>query len=120
LAIVANFASVDSQAIPPGDQTPTRNISLTPHFDQFVAGQIKSGRYHNASEVLRAGLQLLEQQAEEERQKLDILRTLAREGIEQLDQGQGIEIRSRAALKSLITRLSRPAVANAKRTTRQS
>jgi antitoxin ParD1/3/4 len=99
---------------------PTRNISLTPHYDQFVAGQIQSGRYHNASEVLRAGLQLLEQQAEEERQKLEILRSLAREGINQLDQGQGIEIRSRAELKSLIVRLGRPAVSKAKRMARPS
>jgi len=98
---------------------PTRNISLTEHYDRFVARQVKTGRYHNVSEVMRAGLQLLEQQSEEETQKLEILRSLAREGIEQLDQGRGIEIRSRRELNTLITRLGRRAVVKAKGQTRQ-
>jgi len=39
---------------------PTRNINLTDHFDRFVQRQIDIGQYKNASEVLRAGLRLLE------------------------------------------------------------
>src|SRR5713101_4044314 len=35
---------------------PTRNINLTPGLDRFVATKVKSGRYENASEVVRAGL----------------------------------------------------------------
>ena len=49
---------------------PTRNVNLTDHFDRFVAGQIDSGRYKNASEVMRAGLRLLECQHEQESEKL--------------------------------------------------
>ncbi len=33
---------------------PTRNINLTPELDRFVATKIKSGRYEDASEVIRA------------------------------------------------------------------
>ena len=44
----------------------TRNISLTPEIDAFVAGRIASGRFNSASEVVRAALRLLEQ---EERQR---------------------------------------------------
>jgi antitoxin ParD1/3/4 len=38
----------------------TRNVSLTPELDAFVASRIASGRYSNASEVVRAALRLLQ------------------------------------------------------------
>ena len=41
---------------------PTRNVNLTPELDRFVATKIKSGRYENASEVVRAGLRTLKRQ----------------------------------------------------------
>lgn len=36
------------------------NISLTPHFDDFIKNQLDSGRYHSASEMVRDALRLLE------------------------------------------------------------
>jgi putative addiction module CopG family antidote len=44
----------------------TRNVSLTPEIDDFIAGRIASGRFGSASEVVRAALRLLE---EEERRR---------------------------------------------------
>ncbi len=37
------------------------NVSLNPHFEDFVSKQLECGRYNNASEVIRAGLRLLEE-----------------------------------------------------------
>ena len=42
----------------------TRNVSLTPENEAFITERIASGRFANASEVVRAGLRLL---ADEER-----------------------------------------------------
>ena len=36
------------------------SISLGEHFEKFVQEQVARGRYQNASEVLRAGLRMLE------------------------------------------------------------
>jgi len=36
------------------------SITLGQHFDSFIADQLKNGRYSSTSEVVRAGLRLLE------------------------------------------------------------
>lgn len=53
---------------------PSRNINLTDHYDTYLSEVLASGRYKNASEVVRAGLRLLEQQQAEEAAKLEALR----------------------------------------------
>lgn len=90
---------------------PTRNINLTEHFDRFVERQIKAGRFTNASEVLRAGLRLLEQQACEEEEKLKLLRSLAAEAFAEIDQGKGIEIDDAEHLRSVIAKIGRRSAA---------
>jgi antitoxin ParD1/3/4 len=38
----------------------TLNVSLTPELEQLIIERVSSGRYQTASEVVRAGLRLLE------------------------------------------------------------
>lgn len=52
------------------------SITLDHHFDEFIAVQIENGRYGSASEVVRAGLRLLE----ETESKSERLRRLLDEG----------------------------------------
>lgn len=53
---------------------PTRNINLTDHFAQYVEKALTSGRYKNASEVVRAGLRLLEREESEDAARIEALR----------------------------------------------
>ena len=73
---------------------PTRNVNLTEHFDRFIEAGVTSGRFSNASEVVREGLRLLEQREQEDKAKLEWLRAAAKEGFDQLDRGEGIEFES--------------------------
>ena len=57
-----------------------KNTSMTlgEHFDGFISHQIQSGRYGSASEVVRAGLRVLE----DKESKLDVLRQMLTDGEE--------------------------------------
>src|ERR1700734_257847 len=59
---------------------PTRNVNLTNELDRFVAKKVKTGRYENASEVVRAGLRNLEREEQEYEAKLAALRAAIDEG----------------------------------------
>jgi antitoxin ParD1/3/4 len=71
---------------------PTRNINLTDHFDRFVEAGVASGRYQNASEVVRAALRLLEQQEQEDAAKLKRLREALQEGFDASARGDVIDV----------------------------
>ena len=73
---------------------PTRNVNLTPHFDQFIEAGITSGRFSNASEVVREALRLLEQRESEDKARIEWLRTATDEALASLDRGEGIEFNS--------------------------
>ena len=84
---------------------PTRNVNLTKHHDHFIDAGITSGRFSNASEVVREGLRLLEQREKEDRAKIEWLRGAAKEGFDQLDRGEGIEFQSMDDLGSYVDQI---------------
>lgn len=61
---------------------PTRNVVLTERHQRVIDRLVRSGRYQNASEVLREGLRLVEQREAEVVVKLRALREAARRGDE--------------------------------------
>ena len=54
------------------------SISIGSYFDNFIQNRIAAGRFKNASEVIRAGLRLLE----EDENRFIVLREAIKEGIE--------------------------------------
>ncbi len=87
-----------------GRYMPTRNVNLTDHLDRFVESGVTSGRFSNASEVVRDALRLLEQQEAEDRAKLAWLRAAAQEAFDAFDRGEGIELTSDEEISSFVHR----------------
>ena len=73
------------------------SVSLGNYFEEFVDSKVAQGRYKNASEVIRAGLRLLE----EEEQKFYALRKAIQEGI---DSGVAEDFDPKTHLKELTGR----------------
>jgi antitoxin ParD1/3/4 len=85
---------------------PTRNVVLTQRQAKLINKLVVSGRYQNASEVLREGLRLLEQRAAEDDARLTILRKAARTGFDALDRGEFKEFAARDELQAYLNDLS--------------
>lgn len=84
---------------------PTRNINLTPQMHKFVDARIRSGKYANASEVLRAGLRALERSEREDQAKLEALRTALEAGeTSGIAEGDVLgEVRERIRRRAMVT-----------------
>jgi antitoxin ParD1/3/4 len=62
------------------EQTMPRSYALGERFERFIEEKVKSGRFGNASEVVRAGLRLLEDQEQRRELALERLRQSIDEG----------------------------------------
>lgn len=71
---------------------PTRNVVLSDHQHELVETLVHSGRYQNASEVLREGLRLVEQRESIEAAKLKALQEAARQGWSDIAAGRYIDL----------------------------
>ena len=70
------------------------SVALGNYFEVFVESKISQGRYKNASEVIRAGLRLLE----EEENRVSILKSAIQEG---LTSGIAIDFNPQTHLESI-------------------
>jgi antitoxin ParD1/3/4 len=85
---------------------PTRNVVLTDHQEKIIDNLVGSGRYQNASEVLREGLRLVEQREAEDAVKLKALRKAASAGFDALDRGEFKEFDSIDELQTYLNGVS--------------
>jgi antitoxin ParD1/3/4 len=70
------------------------SVSLGTHFERFIGERVKVGRFGNASEVVRAGLRLLE----DEETKLEAIRAA-------LDEGENSPIAKDYSLENLLAKV---------------
>jgi antitoxin ParD1/3/4 len=69
-------------------EMPTRNVVLTEYQAELLERLVSSGRYQNASEVLREGLRLVEDQEAQAKARRKSLRDAARIGIADVEAGR--------------------------------
>lgn len=76
-----------------------RSFALGEHFERLIEEQVRSGRFNSASEVVRAGLRLLEDQEQRRELRLQELRGRIAEG-----RGSGVPIPADQVLDRLEAR----------------
>jgi antitoxin ParD1/3/4 len=91
---------------------PTRNVVLTEHQQELIEALVSSGRYQNASEVLRDGLRLVEQREARDAEKLKALRQAAAKGWADIAAGRYTDVAD-ADLDGYIAGLGRRGTATA-------
>jgi antitoxin ParD1/3/4 len=84
---------------------PTKNVVLTDHQAHFVENLVVSGRYQNASEVLREGLRLIELREAEDKLRLTALKKAARSGVADINSGAYDSFDSTESLRQHLTLL---------------
>jgi antitoxin ParD1/3/4 len=87
---------------------PTRNVVLSARQHELVESLVQSGRYQNASEVLREGLRLMEERERLEQAKLKALKQAARAGWADVSAGRYSDV-SEARLEDFIGQLGKRA-----------
>lgn len=71
------------------DEVMIMNVSLTPKLEGYVKQKLSSGLYNSASEVIREGLRLLEEQDSIKQLKLQQFKEELNQGVKSLDAGHG-------------------------------
>ena len=90
---------------------PTRNVVLTDHQTNLVEKLVASGRYQNASEVLREGLRLVEQREAEDTYRLEALRSAVLVGIEDITAGRFNNFEKKESLRAHLKSITDKAIA---------
>lgn len=90
---------------------PTRNVVLTDHQAALIERLVTSGRYQNASEVLREGLRLIETRDAEDAAKLAALRAAVQVGIDDIEAGRCRTFESDADIERFVHDLTEDVLA---------
>jgi antitoxin ParD1/3/4 len=92
---------------------PTRNVVLTDHQAALVASLVASGRYQNASEVLRDGLRLIETRESEDLLRLKALQNAVQVGLTDSAAGRYTDFSSSESLATHLKSLATKAIGSA-------
>ena len=93
----------------------TRNVVLTDHQADLIEDLVESGRFQNASEVLREGVRLVEQQMAEDKARVEALRAAILVGDADIEAGRSRLFKSGAALRKHLQSIARSAAAKGSR-----
>ena len=88
----------------------TRNVVLTGRQEKLIKALVQSGRYQNASEVVRDGLRLIERREAEDAAKLAALREATTVGVAALERGEFTEFPDVDALLAYLDEVTAPAI----------
>lgn len=94
---------------------PTRNVVLTDEQERMVRSLVRSGRYQNASEVIREGLRLVERREAEEAAKLEALRAAVAVGVADLERGAFREFATGGSLCAYLEEIAERALSDQQR-----
>ena len=92
---------------------PTRHVVLTEHQAALVEGLVASGRYQNASEVLREGLRLIEKRETQDALRLAALKTAVQAGLADSTHGRYTDFNSPQSLTKHLKLLAAKAIESA-------
>ena len=85
---------------------PTRNVVLSNHLANLVAKLVESGRYQNASEVIREGLRLVERAEAEDELRLKAIREAVNAGVADIEAGRYRTFDTRESLREGLSALT--------------
>jgi antitoxin ParD1/3/4 len=101
IALTRKAVNWHNMPIPLSKDTPmpTRNVVITDQQALMIEELVSSGRYQNASEVLREGLRMLDQREKEDALKLKALQAAVQVGLDDIKAGRFKEFDSKASLR---------------------
>lgn len=91
---------------------PTRNVVLTDRQAAMVTRLVGSGRYQNASEVIREGLRLVERREIEDDARLSALREAVDIGVTDIDEGRYRDFDTTESLRDHLSAMANEALAD--------
>ena len=91
---------------------PTRNVVLTDRQAAMVTRLVGSGRYQNASEVIREGLRLVERREIEDDARLSALREAVDIGVTDIDEGRYRDFDTTETLRDHLSAMANEALAD--------